>query len=102
MSKAIVTTYFFASESSPDKLYQALVYDDGTTSCECKGWIFKRRNVGGDRTCKHTRLIESGLAERHCERKVEHRNRQVNTQRPARMATDDRDISNPGRMIVFE
>ena len=102
MSKAIITTYFFASDSSPDKVYQTLVYDDGTTSCECKGWVFKRRNVGGDRTCKHTRMIEAGLADNHCQRKIEHRSRNVNTSRPQRMATDNRGINSPGRMIVLE
>lgn len=62
MSKQIAVLYCFKSESNPDKLYQTLEYTDGSTSCECKGWVFKRKSVNGERSCKHTRYIDAGLA----------------------------------------
>lgn len=53
-------SYFFRSDSRPDKLYQTLEYENGQTSCDCPGWT--RRNPPGGRTCKHTRLVSAGLA----------------------------------------
>lgn len=53
-------TWFFASDSNRNKLYQTLEYDDGFTSCECPGWT--RRNPPGGRTCKHVRLVQCGFA----------------------------------------
>ena len=41
--------------SSSDKVYETRLYADGTTSCNCPGWTFKR----GDkpRSCKHTKAV---------------------------------------------
>ncbi len=64
-TKEIAALYAFSSESSPGKTYQTLLYTDGSTSCECPGWKFKRKLAGGGRTCKHVRDIDCGLAERH-------------------------------------
>lgn len=66
--KRIAVLYVFASESSPDKVYQTLQYTDGTTSCDCRGWI--NRCVGGVRSCRHVRLVESGCAENNCKSRV--------------------------------
>lgn len=66
MSKEIASLFIFASESSPGKTYQSLLYIDGSTSCECPGWKFKRKTTpNGDRTCKHVRFIDAGMAEAH-------------------------------------
>lgn len=36
--------------------YETIVYTDGSTSCDCPGWIYARK--GGTRTCKHIRALE--------------------------------------------
>ena len=65
-AKAIATLFVFASDSSPGKSYQALLYTDGSTSCECPSWKFKKRTLpNGERTCKHVRDIDAGLGESH-------------------------------------
>lgn len=71
--KVIATLFVFESDSRPGKTYQSLQYTDGSTSCECPGWVFKRKStVDGQRTCKHTRLIESGFGARSALRVVEY------------------------------
>lgn len=75
--KNIACLFLFESDSSPGKTYQTLLYDDSSTSCDCKGWTFKRRNViGGGRTCKHTRLVEAGIAEQHAVKVQDYRKAQ--------------------------
>lgn len=71
--KAIATMFIFESESTPGKTYQTLLYMDGTTSCECPGWKFKRKTTPeGDRTCRHVRDVDSGMANRHAVKVVEY------------------------------
>lgn len=41
----IAAMYEFESESSPGKMYEALLYVDGSTSCNCKGWTMKKRTT---------------------------------------------------------
>jgi hypothetical protein len=65
MNKAIRQVWTFASDSNPDLEYQTLQYDDGTTSCNCKGWT-RRTAVDGSRSCKHTRWVDLGVADRRC------------------------------------
>lgn len=73
MSKEIATLFVFTSDSSPGRTYQTLLYVDGSTSCECKGWIFRRRSAGnGERTCKHTRYVDCGMANVHAVKMVEY------------------------------
>lgn len=59
----LVRTYFFRSDSDPDRLYQTLEHTDTRASgraltCDCPGWT--RRNAPGGRTCKHVRLVAAG------------------------------------------
>ena len=61
MTKTITTVYFYESDSKPGKEYQTLKYSDGSTSCECHGWT-RRVDPQGNRSCKHTRDVESGQA----------------------------------------
>jgi hypothetical protein len=64
MSKEIARVFVFRSDSNPSRTYQTLQYADGSTSCECKGWVFKRRNTpDGQRSCKHTRMVDCGMAQ---------------------------------------
>jgi len=62
MHKTIETTWQMPSDSS-DKVYETIEYTDGTTSCNCMGWKIKK--LGQERTCRHTRLVDQGIADRH-------------------------------------
>lgn len=57
----IVKMWIFKSSSGQGK-YQTLQYADGATSCDCPGWT-KRVYPGGRRMCKHTRLVDAGMAD---------------------------------------
>ena len=61
MGKEVAKIWSFES-SSGSKTYQAVQYEDGSTSCDCMGWT--RRNPPGGRNCKHTRAIDLGIADR--------------------------------------
>jgi len=65
MTKQITRVWSFASDSNPNVEYQTLQYADGTTSCNCKGWT-RRLAADGSRSCKHTRLVDMGTADRQC------------------------------------
>ena len=65
MNRPILKVWTFPSDSNPDHEYQTLQYTDNTTSCNCKGWT-RRLAADGSRSCKHTRWIDLGLADRHC------------------------------------
>ena len=67
MSKplAISKCWTFASSSGSGR-YQTLQYADGSTSCECPGWC-RRVAADGSRSCKHTRSVLMGTADRECE-----------------------------------
>ena len=59
----IQTAFAFQSSSSAE-VYQTLVYDDGSITCNCPGWT--RRIVDGVRTCKHVRYVELGIGRNQC------------------------------------
>ncbi len=62
---AIAKCWTFASSSGGGR-YQTLLYTDGTTSCDCPGWC-RRIASDGSRSCKHTRAVLMGTADRECE-----------------------------------
>jgi len=64
---AIARCWTFVS-SKGNKRYQTLLYADGSTSCDCPGWC-KRTALDGSRSCKHTRSVLMGAADRECERR---------------------------------
>lgn len=67
-ARMLACVFVFISDSNPQKKYQALQYTDGSTSCECPGWVFRKKTLpDGSRTCKHTRWIDCGVAESHAE-----------------------------------
>jgi hypothetical protein len=80
MTKSIRRVWTFASDSNPALHYETLQYDDGSTSCNCKGWT-RRVAPDGSRSCKHTRLVDMGAADRHCT-DAHHYNPQLTTQHP--------------------
>ena len=41
--------------SSSSKIYKVIMYDDGSFSCNCPSWIFKRGEVRG---CKHIEEVK--------------------------------------------
>lgn len=61
MSKTIVKSWTFRSNSNPNKTYETLQYSDGDTSCNCRGWTYAKN---GTRSCTHTRKVDQGLADR--------------------------------------
>ena len=65
MNKKISKVWTFASDSNPNVEYETLQYTDGTTSCNCKGWT-RRVAPDGSRSCKHTRSVDMGTADRQC------------------------------------
>jgi hypothetical protein len=65
MNKPIQRVWTFNSDSDPDREYQTLQYRDGSTSCNCAGWT-RRVAQDGSRSCKHTRSVDMGTADRQC------------------------------------
>src|SRR5436190_22239353 len=63
--QAIAKCWTFSS-SSGRGTYQTLLYADGSTSCDCPGWC-RRVAADGSRSCKHTRSVLMGTADRECE-----------------------------------
>ena len=61
---ALAKCWTFASSSGGGR-YQTLLYADGTASCECPGWC-RRVAADGSRSCKHTRSVLMGTADREC------------------------------------
>ena len=61
-TQTIAESWLFESSSSA-KTYETLRYADGSLSCNCPGWT-RRTTASGERSCKHTRLAECGLADR--------------------------------------
>jgi hypothetical protein len=65
MKKPILKVWTFRSDSDPDVSYQTLQYTDETTPCDCRGWC-RRVAADGSRSCKHTRWVDQGIADRYC------------------------------------
>jgi hypothetical protein len=42
--------------------YQTVLYTDGSSSCDCPGWVYYRRH--GERTCKHIRGLKREMTQR--------------------------------------
>lgn len=63
----LVAAWAFASESNPGKVYQTLLWQDQSTSCDCPGWTKRVNKQTGQRTCKHVRFVEMGIANQHCQ-----------------------------------
>ena len=61
---ALQKTWTFKSASNPSKAYETQLHSDNTTSCNCKGWCILR---GATRSCKHTRWVEQGVADRYAD-----------------------------------
>ena len=64
MKKPISQVWTFASDSNPDRENQTLRYTDESLSCNCPGWT-RRLAADGSRSCKHTRWVDLGQADRH-------------------------------------
>jgi hypothetical protein len=62
---AIARCWTFVS-SKGKKRYQTLLYANGSTSCDCPGWC-RRVAADGSRSCKHTRSVLMGAADRESE-----------------------------------
>lgn len=72
-------SWWFPSETNPSKPpYETMLNDDESLSCNCMGWT--RRCVGGRRSCRHTRMVEAGVADEYAMKVVDYRT--GSTQRP--------------------
>jgi hypothetical protein len=71
MSEAVWKAWMFQSESNARKQYETLLYVTGTTSCNCPGWT-RRVDARGRRSCKHTRLVDMGVADSHSASQVDY------------------------------
>ena len=65
MNKPIQRVWTFRSDSNAAVDYQTLQYADGSMSCNCAGWT-RRVAADGSRSCKHTRSVDLGTADRLC------------------------------------
>ncbi len=65
MKPGIAKCWTFRS-SRGDRSYQTLLYADGSTSCDCPGWT-RRVAADGSRSCKHTRSVLMGGADREAD-----------------------------------
>lgn len=65
LGKEIAQSWFFES-SSGSGIYETLQYVDDSTSCGCPGWT-RRVDARGQRSCKHTRMVEQGVANAHAQ-----------------------------------
>lgn len=63
--KEIAKVWKFESASNPNKSYETLQYEDGSTSCNCPGWC-RRVDKKGNRSCRHTRAVDMGTADEEC------------------------------------
>jgi hypothetical protein len=81
--KTVTRVWTFKSDSNTSKSYETLQYDDGTTSCGCMGWT-RRIAADGSRSCKHTRMVDMGIADRECT--ASHDYRQAAPRRAAEVA----------------
>jgi hypothetical protein len=79
MTKSIRKVWTFGSDSNPGAHYETLQYIDRTTSCGCKGWT-RRVASDGSRSCKYTRWVDQGIADRHCVASHDYNNHQNSTQ----------------------
>lgn len=71
MAIPIAKTWTFSSDSNPDVEYETLLMVDRSTSCNCPGWT-RRVDAQGRRSCKHTRMVDQGIADRRCASMVDY------------------------------
>lgn len=103
-SKGIAQVWTFTS-SSGSSTYETLQYEDGTTSCNCRGWTIKR----GDkpRSCKHTRAVDQGVANDQCVAHKDYRDLQTGSKKaPAKKAKKQKPLTDGtpsgGRKILWQ
>lgn len=65
MDKRVVKVWTFRGNlrGSVQDRYETIRYADGTLSCDCRGWC-RCADEDGNRTCKHTRMVEQGVADK--------------------------------------
>lgn len=90
-NRAVAEAWEFVSESDAEHYYETLRQMDGKLTCNCPGWT-RRIAVDGSRTCKHTRWVSMGAADRHAVAHVNYRDPKpavrvaVSTSAPAQRA----------------
>jgi hypothetical protein len=72
VNQPVAYTWLFGSKSNPKAVpHETRQYYDGTVSCNCPGWT-RKVQPDGSRTCRHTRLVETGHADEFCVDKIDH------------------------------
>jgi len=99
LSDKIVAKMWVFESSSSDKTYQTLQYTDGTTSCDCRGWTIKK--PGKPRMCRHTRDVDSGMADQNCVKMVDYtKTGKAKMQTPkAPVVDEDTDLVAPKKRV---
>jgi hypothetical protein len=73
-------SWWFPSETNPNKPpYETMLNEDESLSCNCMGWT-RRVDRSGRRSCRHTRLVESGAADDYALKVIDYRT--GSTQKP--------------------
>lgn len=73
LKQDIACLYVWESSSTAGKTYQTLQMVDGSLTCDCPAWIFRKKTTAsGERTCKHVREVQAGIARGHCLKVVDY------------------------------
>jgi hypothetical protein len=57
MNKLLIKEYPFKSDSA-NKIYLVKKYDDGSFSCNCPSWTFKRNEI---HNCRHIKYVQETI-----------------------------------------
>ncbi len=61
-TQRLIAKVWTMPSSSGNGTYETLQYTDASTSCNCRGWT-QRVTADGLRSCKHTRMVDMGIAD---------------------------------------
>lgn len=61
-TQKVIAKVWTMPSSSNFCTYETLQFTDGSTSCNCPGWT-RRITADGQRSCKHTRMVDMGTAD---------------------------------------
>ena len=54
-----IKKFHFKSKSRPGVKYTTQINSDGSVTCDCPGWVFKKK--GKERGCSHTILVQTRM-----------------------------------------
>lgn len=104
MSKSVIVKCWVFRSSSGSGTYQTLLYNNGSTSCECPGWT-RRVDALGKRSCKHTRSVDMGCADTEADSFKDYKPQAVSLPDGRKVKVDTVTVHNridPERMFNFD